>query len=149
MDFLAKEEECCFEPGLARNLRKLVSTAADLQAPQVLTMLTHTFGTMPASNIRSEDRFARQSAQQFACHGRSPSIATAAARHVLTESQCWHHVAMEKLVASRAKQGVEQILVPSQPRSAYNLYVKDQRAAGLSYGLGCRILGLGRRQLDL
>eukprot|EP00969_Alexandrium_andersonii_P115379 5102561-Alexandrium_andersonii.AAC.1 len=57
-------------------------------------LIASTFARTPASNIPSEDRFARVSAQHGSCHGRAPSVSTCATRHMLCELQAWHHIHM-------------------------------------------------------
>jgi hypothetical protein len=116
--------DCCFEPGFARWLRRKVSSVADLKKPHIRTLLKETFGNMPVTNIRTEDRFARQNAQQYVCHGRVPSNGTAASRHILTEAQLWHHVSMEELHAKQPNAPAIDEL--SNPRSGWNVFVKEK-----------------------
>ncbi len=72
-----------------------VRSIDDLRAcPATRRLIHRTLSHVPASNIPTEDRFARVSVQHQACHGHVPCLSSLASRHILGEAQEWHHLAM-------------------------------------------------------
>jgi hypothetical protein len=123
---MAKHRDCCFEPGLARAVRrKLTSSAELLQSGPVLDVIDSSLRHTPVSNAQSEDRFARQSAQKFMCHGHPTTHVTAATRHVLNEIQTTHHLAMERFQLN-VEETIGRTLPVDRmpnPRSGWNVFV--------------------------
>ncbi len=120
--FMHSGRDCCFGPGLARHVRACVRSADDLkQDPGVRGLVYHTLRATPSNNIPNEDRFARQAAAQSMTHGKSVSLATACTRHVLTETQAWHHIAAE---CSPAAKPVAQPRVARAPRCPWDAFVR-------------------------
>lgn len=125
--FIASSSDCCFEPGFTRHVRSRVSSVDELMGSSgIQQLIFHTFSATPVSNVPIEDRFARQHAQKFACHGRAPHFSTTASKHVISEFQTWHHIAMEELEIKR------QLKLAAQPptlkqdgvfQSAWHAYV--------------------------
>ena len=137
--FMQCEGKCCLEPGLSRQVRAIVTSADDLlNDTHVSRLISHTFRATPVSNIPCEDRFARQSAQHFACHGRVPFFSTLAARHVLCETQAWHHIAMDKRAADF--QSEQQDVSPDHMahRSGWHAFVSQNRTSADLASLGIR-----------
>ena len=72
-----------------------------MESCEMHNTITGALGHVPATNIPTEDRFARVSQQAGSCHGHVPSLSTMRSRHMLGEAQAWHHVAMSKSVSQQ------------------------------------------------
>lgn len=79
-------EPCCLGPFLSE-LKKAQGwhVAADVLAPESLTLLRLVFERAPCTNMHSENRFARHNRHEHASHGNPGKPATAASAHVLSE----------------------------------------------------------------
>jgi hypothetical protein len=102
-----------------------------LQKGPLLTMVAETLRHTPASNVRNEDRFARQSAQAYVCHGHTASNTSAASRHMLCELQAAHRVAMDRTYFSRAADAAVEQRPETTVRSGWNVFVQDNMARNL------------------
>jgi hypothetical protein len=122
---MARFSRCCFEPGISWQIRSQVTSAADLlQGGPLLRLLEETLRNTPISNVRSEDRFARQAAQKYVCHGHTPTIVTASTRHMLNEIQSMHHLAMERFHFTRAA-STQPAEHTDKSRSGWNMFVSE------------------------
>ena len=95
-DFLRCDPEH-LEPGLARQIRGLVTTADELvDSEEVRSLVMNTFKKVGSQNIGNEDRFARQKRFAQSCHGHCASHTTVAHKHLLAEAVAQHGIAMDK-----------------------------------------------------
>jgi hypothetical protein len=77
-------EACCLEPFSAW-LRGQVASTAEVLADGFKNFLRGIFASAPASNVRSENRFARQARHNSNSQGNAADLPTLAANHVLAE----------------------------------------------------------------
>ncbi len=124
---MAKSRDCCFEPGIARPVRKMVTSAAQLLVKgPIVDVIEATLKNTPSANAQSEDRFARQSAQKFMSHGHPTTHFTAATRHVLNEVQTMHHLALERFHSDLPT--TTEVVREQNSRSGWNVFVIENAA---------------------
>lgn len=87
--------QCCVPPsdGLSLPLRQSRGSEQELWSPEVRRLLTDIFHMCDASNIRTEDKFARARRHQL---GKSPAPATICANHTIAEFASLYRVAKDK-----------------------------------------------------
>ena len=100
-----------------------------LTSNEIHDIIASTIGRTPASNIPTEDRFARVSGQASSCHGHVPSAATLFSRHVLTESQAWHHRAM---MEGDGPEAADRPPLPKKPRNPWFIFGGAASHAGIT-----------------
>lgn len=90
--------QCCVpaSDGLSLPLRQACRNKQEMQSPQVRQLLLDVFQMCDASNIRTEDKFARSRRHG---QGKSPAPATICSNHVLSEFAAMYHLARDKLGA--------------------------------------------------
>ena len=94
----------CYEPGVGMPIRSVVNDADDLKNDEALKrVVMSALKNVPLDNIQNEDRFARQHVQSSTCHGKLPSNTTICARHVNSELQAWHGIAIDAMHEREAR----------------------------------------------
>ena len=81
-----RAQECCLDP-VSRWLRGHVRSEADVLAPEFRHLLRRIFEATPASNVRSENRFSRQSRHGVTSQGNPAELSSLAAAHTLAETK--------------------------------------------------------------